>query len=166
MPKSLTEATQKAEKTVREGKVEWAHHLSMTSPSDGDFSHCDPRTVSFLETNINETTFIYESGSQATTGNLSLEMVRMCIRGGGNGSSSYVKYHVDMPVHNVFRYTNANTLKDAADFLTLAASAGALNAFVMHNQYWGTQTTSVSCLAGEIATFFMFFQYPFQYPFL
>lgn len=155
MPKSLSEATQKAEKTIREGKVEWAHHLSMTSGTDGDFSNCDPRSVAFLETGIDgRSTFIYQNTQEPG------DMVRMCIKGGGGGGD-HVKYHVDMAIHNVLRYTNSNTLEDAVGFLTLAASAGALSAFVMHNPYWGTLTTSVSCLGGEYA--FIFGSYSFAF---
>lgn len=145
MPKTLTEAIEKAQKTMREGKVEWAHHLSMISGTVGDFSNCDPRTVSFLETKVDgQSTFIYQTPT-ASEGN---DMVRMCIKASNN---SGVKYHIDMPVHNVLRYTNANTLEDAVGLLNLAASADALNVFVMHNPYWENVTTSVSSLGGKTA---------------
>lgn len=121
----------------------------MTSGVDGDFSNCEARSVAFLETNIGgQTTFIYQS-SQDNPVDGGGDMVRMCIKGINSSSSSMAMYHVDMPVHQVLRYTNANKLDDAIGMLTIAASAGALSAFVMHNQYWGTQTTSVSCLGGN-----------------
>lgn len=95
--RSVAEATEKAEKTIREGKHEWAHQLSMSSGTDGDFSNCEARTVSFLETNISgQTTFIYQSSKEdsATGGG---DMVRMCVK----GTSSYSMYHIDMPIHQV-----------------------------------------------------------------
>lgn len=152
LPKTLAEATERAEKTIRDSKVQWAHQLSMSSAgSDGDFSSCEARTVTFLESNIGgQTTFMYESLvstgiSSTTTGGSPGSMVRMCIK----SSNGFSTYHVDMPEHNVLRYTNSNTLDDAVGFLTLAASANALHMVVMHNTYWGTQTTTMSPLAGQ-----------------
>jgi hypothetical protein len=130
----------------------------MTSPSaDGDFSSCEARTVAFLETNIGgQSTFVYESltSSLPNAGDGCVDeamkkppigMVRMCIKS-ANGFSTY---HVDMPVHNVLRYTNSTKMDDAVGLMTLAASAGALNVVVTHNTYWGAQTTNVSPLAGQ-----------------
>ncbi len=161
LPKTLSEATTRAESTIRESKTAWAHQLSMKAPSssDGDFSTCEARTVSFLETNIGgQSTFMYESlkseqcdesgvsSGQKNGSSVSSvpQVVRMCIK----SANGFDTYHLDMPVHLVLQCTNANNLDDAIGMLTLAASAGALNAVVMHNAYWGTQDSCVSALGG------------------
>lgn len=103
---------------------------------DNDASSSTVNSVAFLETNIGMyTTFSYDPAVNLET-DMDTARMRMCVKATG-----FNAYYVDMPVRNVLRYTNANNLLDATGLLTLAACAGALNAFVMHNNYWATSET-------------------------
>lgn len=81
------------------------------------------------------TTFTYNSAINLET-ELDTARIRMCVK-----ETGYNSYTVDMPVRNVLRYTNSNNLMEATGLLTLAACAGALNVFVMHNSYWASSET-------------------------
>jgi hypothetical protein len=106
-----------------------------------DFANAVARTTAFLERGCNHrTTFIYSGDTSS--------LMRICINVPGQ-----TPYAVDVPMAAALRNANARTIEAACGLYTIAAHAGALNVFVMHNSPWGNSAWDPACSLGEPTPF-------------